>query len=214
MRQLVAMLERYRWAGRSLLLILIAVALCALAISEGDRPLAGAVNRDATPALVELANALIAMTFPAALVVVAVLVHQVNVPVGRNLRRKGDIQYALVALSAALAAGCAEILKLIFGRTGPKAYLADGVYGFAYLKGSMGLSSFPSAYAASVGAIAAALWMIVPPYRPTVIFLTALAIGCQVVSGSHFLSDQIAGLTIGWCVFETMRRSAVLSKPN
>jgi membrane-associated phospholipid phosphatase len=216
MRLLVVVLERYRSAGNSLLLVLIAVALCALAVVEADRPLAGAVKRDATPALVELANALVAATFPAALILVAVLVHQHAVAGGRNVQKKSDVQYIRVALSAALAAGCAAILQPIFGRTGPNAHLADGVYGFAYFSGSMGLSSFPSVYAAGVGAIAAASWAIVPPYRPTVILLTALAVGSQVVSGSHFLGDQLAGLTIGWCAFETVkklfeRRSAVRS---
>jgi PAP2 superfamily len=100
-----------------------------------------------------------------------------------------------------LAARCAEIPKLVFGRAGPAAFFAKGVYGFAWFKGQMALSSFPSAYAARVGVAAATLWTITPRYRSTVVLLTLLTTACQVVGRTNFLSDEIAGLAIGICVF-------------
>jgi len=212
MRQVVATLKRYRSVGQPLLLIVAAAVLCALAVSGADRPLAGVVRRGATPALVDLANALISATFPVALVLVAVLAHRHAAQgnwLGRKQRqKKSEMQYALAALSTVLAAGSAAILQPVFGRTGPAAWIAHGFYGFDWFDGSMGLSTFPSMHAAGVGAIAAAAWMMVPAYRPTVALLTGLAAGCQVVNGSHFLGDQVAGVAIGWGVFEAMRRLA------
>jgi len=45
--------------------------------------------------------------------------------------------------------------------------------------------------------VAAVLWTIAPTYRPTIVLLAIILPGSELLVGTIFVSDIIAGLTIG-----------------
>ena len=188
--------SRWFWLVRFTLLVLAAIAASKFAILEVDRPLAVFFKRGANSPWVATAQMLIVLSIPALFVFILALVYH-HVMTGEEPQSRNRI-LALV-LSGVLAILCVEIVKPVLDRISIDEYLATGSYGFRFLTftGRTHLSSFPSEYGAIAGVAAAALWLIAPVYRPTVIALGMLLPGCQVITATDFLSDVIAGLAIG-----------------
>ena len=92
-----------------------------------------------------------------------------------------------------------EIVKVTVFRAGVSEYLAVGAYGFRYpgFTYNPGLSSFPSEYGAISGTITVTLCKMMPSYRPTLILLTFLLTGDQIVTGVYFVSDILSDIAIG-----------------
>lgn len=119
---------------------------------------------------------------------------------GRVLRRA-----VFVLLSAALAGGAAEVLKLVVRRLRPNAALDEGLIGgwFAFRPWwerplSAENLGFASSHAAVAFGAAMALGLIWPRARWLVL---ALAIGTglsRMIAGAHFLSDVYAAGVLGW----------------
>jgi membrane-associated phospholipid phosphatase len=99
-----------------------------------------------------------------------------------------------------------EELKWAFGRTWPEtwvkgnpnpSYFGNGVYGFFPFHGGQGYASFPSGHTAAATAFAGSLWFLWPRLRWLGILLTlCVAIGL-LGADYHWLSDIIAGGTLG-----------------
>lgn len=95
------------------------------------------------------------------------------------------------------------IFKQIFGRAWPEpTYLRQHIYGFRFLHGTYGWTSFPSGTAIGSSALATTVAILFPRWRILSAACAALACIAVVVVNFHWLSDCIAGaflgVTIGW----------------
>lgn len=99
--------------------------------------------------------------------------------------------------SIAIAGILIDILKVIFGRARPRLFFKENYYGFSFFEFSSDMLSFPSGHANTVFALAVALFLLWPRwwffYFPAAIMIAA----SRVVTGSHYLSDVIAGSYLG-----------------
>lgn len=118
---------------------------------------------------------------------------------------------------AVLASGLlVQLIKLLVGRHRPKAFVEDGMYGFAWLTSGYETASFPSGHTATVAAIAASMWMLLPHWRDLWLIPIGLVGFSRILNGAHYPSDIIAGAYVGaltaFLVFRTVRYTP-LSKP-
>jgi undecaprenyl-diphosphatase len=109
------------------------------------------------------------------------------------LRRRALFALACVAGLGTLAA----LLKLVIGRARPKLAETFGPYHFEPLAFDFKLNSLPSGHAATLFALAAALALIAPRWRP--VFLAVAVWGgiSRAAAGAHYLSDIVAGAALG-----------------
>lgn len=120
---------------------------------------------------------------------------------GRNRLRPGALalrRRALFVLACVAGLGTlAAVVKLAIGRARPKLAEALGSYHFEPLAFDFKLNSLPSGHATTLFALATALALITPRWRP-VYYAVALwgAVG-RVASGAHYLSDVILGAALG-----------------
>ena len=94
----------------------------------------------------------------------------------------------------------AAVLKVVFGRSGPDlTFVHDGIYEFRWFTGTWtpNHGAFPSATAAATSAIAAALWLRRSPLRIAGALAALVLSIAVVVQQYHWLSDAIAGSTLG-----------------
>jgi len=101
--------------------------------------------------------------------------------------------------------------KEICGRSWPvPTYLSGHQYGFRWLHGGPGWTSFPSGTALGAWAPAAVLWQAVPRFRVAGALLATLLCAGAVATNGHWVSDVIAGafvgVSIGWMTV-AMRRA-------
>lgn len=71
-------------------------------------------------------------------------------------------------------------------------------------------------YGALAGLAAALLWTNASIYRPTICIVALLLPAGQLLMGTHFVSDIVAGLAIGELAFSCVRKvfSSSLAGPN
>ena len=113
--------------------------------------------------------------------------------------------YAVLAIYFAVA--LKDSLKLVFGRFWADSFvcqnpslLQNHQYGFNWMRGGVLYQSFPSGHSAVITAFAVVAGVIVPRLR-IVWWLIALAVmGAQIALYYHFVSDVIAGATLGYIV--------------
>jgi len=89
------------------------------------------------------------------------------------------------------------LLKPLFGRTLPIAYLQTGQYGFHWFHLGDAFGSFPSGHADQVTSILSVLWVFYPRWRWVYVGALALLAFALLLGEWHFLSDIIAGSFIG-----------------
>lgn len=128
---------------------------------------------------------------------------------------------ANLALSAALVALACNILKVVIGRPRPK---FDDPHTFLFPKGqypltikgepvlrhawdigkgiSSDLWSMPSSHTAAGVALAVFLVAVYPRLKPLAVVLAVIVGVARVLLGAHYLSDVIAGATLGYVVSE------------
>jgi membrane-associated phospholipid phosphatase len=118
-----------------------------------------------------------------------------------RLRKKhGVAAWAGKATIAIAAAGlAANALKVVTGRARPRA-LDDGVFGFHFFEFGYRFNSFPSGHAAIAGAVAASVCLARPAAWPLAALLWLALAGGRVLTGSHFVSDVLAGGAVGIAV--------------
>ncbi len=200
MDRLLRLPKHYRWVVQVVSIFVAAIAICSFSIRVIDRPLAEFIQRSARPDLVSAAEALNALSILVPFVLVLVLVQHYLV-IGEKKRSRNRILVLVIA--AAIAILCVEIVKITFGRVSLSEYFATGAYGFRYinLTRNSDLSSFPSEYGAITASIASSLWRITPSYRSTIILLTIILTGSQLIAGTNFASDMVAGIASGIIAF-------------
>jgi lipid A 4'-phosphatase len=123
-------------------------------------------------------------------------------------------QRALFVLLAVAAAGlAADLVKLVAGRARPKLLFADGIYGFTWGASQADYWSFPSGHAATVAALALALYLLWPRGAALYAAAALLVAASRVIIGAHYLSDVIAGAAIGagmaWLVWQGFARRGI-----
>ncbi len=112
----------------------------------------------------------------------------------------------LITLSAALAGGAAELLKLIVSRERPSAdgaYIWRGLFSGFTTSGNLGMASSHAAVAFG-GA-----FMLMRLYPRAALVAIPLAIGCGTVrigTGAHYLSDVWVGALLGWAAAAILSR--------
>ncbi len=110
----------------------------------------------------------------------------------------------LCTISIAMSTLIKDQLKFVFGRTWPETWINhnpslihDGVFGFNFFTNGRAYSAFPSGHTTIVCAVAAALWIRLPRYRPlwaTIVILVAVGL---IGANYHFVGDVIAGAFVG-----------------
>jgi membrane-associated phospholipid phosphatase len=118
-----------------------------------------------------------------------------------RLRKKPGIALwaGKTAIAIAAAGLAANALKVIAGRARPRA-LDDGVFGFHFFEVGYRFNSFPSGHAATAGAVAASICLARPAAWPLAALLWMALAGGRVLTGSHFVSDVLAGGAVGVAV--------------
>jgi membrane-associated phospholipid phosphatase len=120
----------------------------------------------------------------------------------------------IAACCGVLVAGVLTFqLKELFGRTWPEtwvnnnpSYFGTGVYGFFPFKGGTAYAAFPSGHMTAISSFAAGLAFVWPRLRWLAVAVV-LCVGAGLAGASyHWLSDMIAGTTIGVsCAFASSR---------
>ena len=184
----------------------LAATACAVVVSVAwiDRPLAYFVQahfsrpaRGAFGFLSSVPNPLVPLA------IVSLLILGVRMAARRPL----NLFYAAVFLaSVAILVGetIKDQLKFVFSRTWPTSWMGnhpslidDGAFGFHWFHGGTAYQSFPSGHMAAVCAGLSVFWTCYPRWRPLYVSV-ASAVGVLLIVGNyHFLSDVIAGASLG-----------------
>jgi membrane-associated phospholipid phosphatase len=123
------------------------------------------------------------------------------------VRKKDAVAaWALETVVAIAGAGiAANVLKVVAGRARPRA-LDEDVWGFRFFEFGYRFNSFPSGHAAIAGAVAASICLARPAAWPAAALLWLLLAGGRVLTGSHFVSDVLAGGAVGIAVAVAVSR--------
>ena len=128
---------------------------------------------------------------------------------GRALLRGSltAMEIALLRLCCAIliALAAKDFLKGAFGRTWPETWVCNNpsyfgnpsTYGFFPFHGGQGYASFPSGHTTAITAFAGSLWFLWPRLRWLGILLTLCVVIGLLGADYHWLSDIIAGGTLG-----------------
>jgi membrane-associated phospholipid phosphatase len=118
-----------------------------------------------------------------------------------RLRKKHGVAVWAGKTAVAIAAAglAANALKVVAGRARPRA-LDDGVFEFRFFELGYRFNSFPSGHAAIAGAVAASICLARPAAWPLAALLWLALAGGRVLTGSHFVSDVLAGGAVGVAV--------------
>jgi membrane-associated phospholipid phosphatase len=121
-------------------------------------------------------------------------------------KKEAVAAWALETVVAIAGAGiAANVLKVVAGRARPRA-LDEGVWGFHFFELGYRFNSFPSGHAAIAGAVAASICLARPAAWPAAAILWLLLAGGRVLTGSHFVSDVLAGGAVGIAVAVAVSR--------
>ncbi len=104
---------------------------------------------------------------------------------------------AYLLATVAVSGIVANIAKRLIGRVRPLYQDDWSGLGFSPLHGSFQFESFPSGHATTVGAIMMAVALIVPRARMLCLVLAMWLGVSRVLVSAHYLSDVVAGLTLG-----------------
>lgn len=117
--------------------------------------------------------------------------------------------FGTAAIAVILALLLTVGLKFLFGRTWPEtwvdnnpSFIRDQVYGFFWMHGGIGYSSFPSGHTARAVAPFAVLGLRLPALRPLCYAVPILVALGLLGANFHFFSDCVAGCGVGLlCAF-------------
>lgn len=118
-----------------------------------------------------------------------------------------DKKFIITCVAATISLFLKNILKIIFGRTWAATFVCNNpslisnhAYGFHWFHSGRAYASFPSGHTAFIFAFAISLWFLFPKLRYLWLLIAlCVAIG-QIGMYFHFLSDVIAGATLGGLV--------------
>jgi membrane-associated phospholipid phosphatase len=105
--------------------------------------------------------------------------------------------FAFVAAATIVAGGLLNVAKFVFGRLRPKAYLADGSYGFDPFSFDYAMNALPSGHTQAAVTFAVALILIAPRYDLAFAAFGVLIAAARVIHTNHWVADVIAGAWLG-----------------
>jgi membrane-associated phospholipid phosphatase len=103
----------------------------------------------------------------------------------------------LMVVSVPLANLGAALLKNCFSRARPELFLSQDIWGFFYDDRSNAYLSFPSSHACTIGVCMGALACFYPKLSWLFVVAGVLLAGVRLILEQHYLSDTLAGLTLG-----------------
>ena len=181
---------------------MVAVLILLFVIEYIDRPLAQWMHEQLHghalfPILTQISDGVIQIS--------SVCLFLMLIPAVFGWRPRSTARAMLVTFSAVLiAVTIKESLKILFGRTWPEtwvngnpSFIHDHVYGFFLLHGGKGWMSFPSGHTTVVAALVSASWKSFPRLRWLGVVMGALVVVGLIGADFHWLSDCIAGATLG-----------------
>lgn len=192
-------------SGRILFSVLFITALVILLIGYVDRPLA-LLARNLDPVINRFFSIVTRFGKSTTYLVGFGMAFTLLYPASRSDRWRDHApalrRYALITffifVSIAASGLLVDILKAVFGRYRPVMLYRKGLYGFTFFNLLRArLHSFPSGHANTVAALTAALYFIKPRYALFYLPTALLVMASRVIIGEHFISDVIAGATLG-----------------
>jgi membrane-associated phospholipid phosphatase len=125
--------------------------------------------------------------------------------VARGSLSRAEWMVLRISCAILIAWALKEELKWVFGRTWPETWIkpanpsffGDGTYGFFPFHGGQAYASFPSGHTTAITAFAGSLWVLCPRLRWLGVALTACVVVGLLGADYHWLSDCIAGGTLG-----------------
>lgn len=108
------------------------------------------------------------------------------------------LKLAVLLFAAILISGiCVQILKHFFGRARPTLFAEVGAFSFSPFAFDFKLNSFPSGHSTSIGALAMIGAMFLSKYRTGFASFAVIVGAARIADEAHYLSDVLAGLTLG-----------------
>lgn len=117
-----------------------------------------------------------------------------------DIRRRLMITYGQCAFIFVAIAGpgiAINIAKQLVGRARPRAFEELGAYGFAPFEFDYVFQSFPSGHSTTAGSLAMVIALWYPRYAALALVSGACLAFARVPANAHYLSDVIAGYSIG-----------------
>jgi len=184
-----------------------ALLICGLCIALSyfwiDRPVAYFIHQELSGyrGIFDLAARLPKVIGP--LVAACTLLLGIRVVMGRPLT-EFQAPIVLATFSLAVSDIFENWLKFAFGRTWPETWvqdnpslIRDGVHNFNLFHGGAGFASFPSGHMVAICAIMSVFWICWPRFQPLWAICIGLVFIGQLGANYHFLSDLIAGGSVG-----------------
>lgn len=106
-------------------------------------------------------------------------------------------RFLFIFLSLGVTGILITLLKWIAGRHRPINFFQHGYYGFDFFGVGYELTSFPSGHAQTVFTLATALCILFPRWGVPLFVSAAVISSSRIILASHYLSDVIAGATVG-----------------
>ncbi|MGC9268658.1 phosphatase PAP2 family protein [Acidiphilium sp.] len=191
---------------RALAGAVVAAGLIMVSISYIDRPVAlfmASHVHDRLPFMAMAGIANIPPPLASSCLIAIVLARWAGVTLGSTGRL-----VLTVAVATLIAIMIKNQLKFDFGRVWPESYpfpgihnhpsfINDHVFGFFPFHGGSSYASFPSGHTTAISAPMAVLWMLVPRYRVLWGALIVIVVIGLIGADFHFVSDTIAGFSLG-----------------
>lgn len=111
--------------------------------------------------------------------------------------RLRESQAIFVWLSIAISGIVADILKFIVGRSRPRLFLEQNIYGFDHFKTGHIWNSFPSGHSTTAFSLGVALAFLFPRYRPWLLLVAFIIASSRIIITAHYFSDVLIGGLIG-----------------
>jgi membrane-associated phospholipid phosphatase len=193
---------------RTILAVLLAVALCLFVIARLDLPLACWVHAHAPRGSAAYRLAVIISGFGRGHFYI--IPSLVCAAVWWRRRDLARVRASLLVTATWAASGVAGLaFKHLLGRSRPSEYFPHGEYGFFWFEPGRPHASLPSGHTTDVFAAAALLWGMFPAWRPAWAAWALLMAASRVVSRNHYLADTIAGACLGVAVAGCVRAAFV-----
>lgn len=187
----------------ALITLICGIILTTLAYFFADKPTAYFVFKHPTPIrhiLLQLTYIPpIILTIIVPIVILGCLIYMCWKPLTKFL-----LILFVTAINLSIVYNIKNSLKWSFGRTWPLTWtgnnpslIKDNVFGFHFFHGGIGYSAFPSGHAAILATTITTLWVFYPKWRWLYIIVGLAVILSLLALNYHFVSDIIAGLTLG-----------------
>ncbi len=114
-----------------------------------------------------------------------------------KLNRLRESQAIFIWLSIAVSGIVADILKFIVGRSRPRLFLEQNIYGFDFFKAGHIWNSFPSGHSATAFSLGISLAFLFPKYRLWLLLAAFMIASSRIIITAHYFSDVLIGGLIG-----------------